>query len=54
MIIPVDVCIAYIESCGWKLETRENRWYRFKRASGAGGFIAFTSAELRHAYNNGW
>lgn len=57
-IIPkVDDCIAYIESCGWKLETRKARWYRFTpiapRSDGK-TCIAFTTTELRHAYTNGW
>ncbi len=59
IIPPVDQCIAYIESCGWKLETRESRWYRFTRANGQQGtpnpnFVSFTTAELRHAFLNGW
>jgi len=57
LITPVDQCIAYIESCGWKLETRERRWYRFNRvtpAEGKSNFIAFTMTELRDAFNHGW
>jgi hypothetical protein len=57
IIVPVDTCIAYIESCGWKLTTRQGRWYRFvptaPRSDGKTG-IPFTTRELRDAYNFGW
>ncbi len=55
-ITPVNQCIAYIESCGWKLETREGRWYRFTRLvrDCKPCFVAFTTRELRDAFNNGW
>jgi hypothetical protein len=56
-IVPVDDAIKYIESCGWKLRTREGKWYRFDKApenTGSTNEVSFTLTEIRDAYNNGW
>ena len=59
-VIPkVKDCIAYIESCGWKLAYYNRPWYVFeaadgRRAPGGGKTIPFTLNELRQAFNNGW
>jgi hypothetical protein len=59
IIAPVNACIAYIESCGWKLRTREGRWYRFDRATPATtgsttNEVSFTLSQIRDAFNHGW
>lgn len=56
-IEPIDNCIANIERAGWKLETRQDRWYRFSPVSPRSDgrtFICFTLTEIRDAFNNGW
>lgn len=56
IITPVDQCIAYIESCGWKLRTRRLKWYRFDATdpNKTTREVAFTLNQIRDAFNNGW
>ena len=52
----VNDCIAYIESCGWKLVNRYRTVYYFKNEDICIEHkqMRFTLSELRHAYVNGW
>jgi len=56
MLIPVEVCIAYIESCGWKLRSRTRGYYFFYNENAAVGMRdkTFSLKELRETYKTGW
>jgi len=55
-VVKVDECIKYIVSCGWTLKQRTKGYYLFNNPNAADYHrdLAFSLAELRHAYLNGW
>ena len=52
----VGDCIAYIESCGWMLDSQYRGIYYFQNvdANMAHKLMRFTLTELRHAFKYGW
>lgn len=55
-VTPVKECIAYIESCGWKLQGRARSYYYFRNEDAAEGMRdqTFSLKELRETYKTGW
>jgi len=56
MLIPVEVCIVYIESCGWKLRARARGYYSFYNELAPIGMRdkTFSLKGLRETYRTGW
>lgn len=52
----VKECIAYIESCGWKLKNRGRSYYYFYNPDRPVEHkqMVFNLTELRHAFKHGW
>ncbi len=55
-LVPVNECIRYIESCGWKLTTKSRGFYCFENPHATISFrtFNFTLKQLRETYKNGW
>lgn len=55
-LVPVEECINYIESCGWKLKTKSRGFYCFENPHASISFktFNFTLKQLRETYKNGW
>lgn len=54
-VVKVDECIAYIESCGWKLKNRTRGHYTFVNPrSSVLPRVRFSLKELRETYAKGW
>ena len=50
----VKACIAYIESCGWKLQYYNRPWYVFRHPTRTPAELVFTLTELRDTFTNGF
>jgi len=52
----VNVCVSYIESCGWLLKRRTKGFYYFWNENAAVGMRdkTFSLEELRETYKTGW